>query len=269
MNLVGIAKGLSVNTKGKSLKEIYISYITSKQIRAFFERIPPVDLIKIIFLTKAINEGKDPNKELETINSFLFSFSTVFFDPDDVEVECSECSGDGRVNCHECDGDGNLTCSECDGDGKDPYDAEGESDCDYCDGEGKVTCQYCDGEGAYDCNECGGVGYETLHDLRKYTIQQFVSYNTSVFDYVHKYDNSMESIDENYLLDAPNTFVINTELLEPETRSDDAEFRIKDKFIDESYINRVIDTNDLDLRYISVGITEADSFLRRRFKKKG
>jgi hypothetical protein len=268
MNLIGIAKGLSANTKGKSLKEIYKSYMINHHIRSFFTKIPPIDFVKIIFLTKAINDGKDPKKELETINSFLFSFSAVFFDPEDPEIECSDCDGNGRRECYNCGGDGNITCDYCDGSGKDSDDEEGDSDCDHCDGEGTVTCDYCDGNGEYDCDYCGGIGYETLENLKKYTMQQYVSYNTSVFDYVHKFENSMEAIDENYLLDAPNTFVIDTNIFEPETRSDDYEYNIKDKFVDNTYINRVIDTPDLDLSYTSVSMIDNDSSLRKIFKKK-
>lgn len=268
MNLVGIAKGLSINNKGKSLKEIYNSYFSDTHLKSLFQKMPAIDVIKIIFLIKAINDGKDPNKELQTINSFLFSFSIVYFDPDDVEVECSECDGNGRRTCYECDGDGNVNCSECDGTGKNTYDESGNEDCDYCDGDGAVTCDYCNGDGEYDCDYCDGIGTQTLDNAKKYTIQQYVSYNTSVFDYVNKFNESLQEIDENYLIDSPNTFTIITELFEPETISDDDDFLIKDRFIDNTYVNNVVDTPDLDLIHMGSGIQEADSYLRKRFKKK-
>lgn len=266
MNLVGIAKSLSVNTKSKSLQKIYGDYMTNNLVRTFIKKIPALDFVKIVFLTKAINDGKDPNKELQTINSFLFVFSSVYFSEDEIEKGCDECGYDGTITCDECGGSGDNNCDECDGSGIDP-DSEDEESCNSCDGSGRETCNNCDGAGSDECQYCDGTGSIQFNDLTKYVISEYVSYNTSVFDYVYKHRDSNEEIDESYILDSPNTFRIFIDEKEPETISD-SDFDIDQRFRGSTYINKVDDLEDVDLSHFSSSIESSNGelqVLRYRF----
>ena len=103
--------------------------------------------------------------------------------------------------------------------------------------------------------------------MTKYVISEYVSYNTSVFDYVYKHRDSNEEIDESYILDSPNTFRIFIDEKEPETISD-SDFDIDQRFRGSTYINKVDDLEDVDLSHFSSSIESSNGelqVLRYRF----
>lgn len=82
------------------------------------------------------------------------------------EITCNNCTR-GKVDCWECSGSGEFECRTCDGSGKDPDNKEldctdckgkGTTDCEDCNGTGAVNCEDCDGSAKVECPECSGQG---------------------------------------------------------------------------------------------------------------
>lgn len=180
MKLVALAKSLKpFLQKEVSLEGIYKEILTNKSI-PFKSMLKPVDIIKLVFITKKVLNNEDPKETISKLNNNLFLFSTVEFGDSKQEEECEECYGDGRYDCRNCDSEGEEDCPECDGEGSFEVGDNEWEDCDECQGGGKVRCGECDGEGRVDCGYCDSNGYIDTDDYIPYTIGTFVSYDENL-----------------------------------------------------------------------------------------
>lgn len=75
--------------------------------------------------------------------------------PEPVEVDCSDCGGDGKQRCNYCKGD--YQCQKCEGSGFVDVDWGSEEKCYSCGGgpEGNGDCKYCGGDGCTICDYSG------------------------------------------------------------------------------------------------------------------
>jgi hypothetical protein len=173
MNLIAVAKSLKAFTqKNATLEAIYKEICSNKSI-PFKNFLKPIDLIKVVFLTKKILNGEDPKEIMSKLDNNLFLFSTVEFEKNEQELDCEKCSGDGKVTCTSCNRDGMKECNMCGGSGEDEY----EDDCDYCHGWGRVECTDCNGTHSQKCSQCEGYGYYFTEDYVPYEIGYYVSYD--------------------------------------------------------------------------------------------
>lgn len=176
MKLIALAKALQpFIQKNVSLEGIYKEILTNKSL-PFTTMLKPIDLIKLVFITKKISNNEDPREMMTQLDNNLFVFSTVEFGSDNQTIDCEYCMGDGNYECTSCDGTGEVDCDECDGSGEDE---EGDS-CHECQGGGKVDCNNCSGEGNEECDYCNGNGYTDTDEYIPYDIGYYVSYDTQL-----------------------------------------------------------------------------------------
>lgn len=154
--------------------------------KAYFEKIPPENIIKVIFYIWSLKETGNFKLGEKMLNQI--SFALIFGHEGNYhretcgdcdgegDVDCYECSA-GKVSCEQCDGDGIETCSECGGSGEIEDDGEtltcpecgGESDveCDNCGGDGEVDCPSCN-YGRLTCDTCDGNGEVDTDEFEYY-----------------------------------------------------------------------------------------------------
>ena len=108
MKLIALAKSLKpFLQKEITLEGIYKEIFTNKSI-PFTSMITPVEVVKLVFITKKVLNNEDPKEIMSKLDNGLFLFSTVEFGDSNQEEECSECYGDGRLDCSNCDGEGEI-----------------------------------------------------------------------------------------------------------------------------------------------------------------
>lgn len=180
MKLIALAKSLKpFLQKEITLEGIYKEIFTNKSI-PFTSMLTPVEVVKLVFITKKVLNNEDPKEIMSKLDNGLFLFSTVEFGDSNQEEECSECYGDGRIDCSNCDGEGEENCPECDGEGSFEVGDNEWEDCGECHGGGKVTCNQCDGEGRYDCDYCDSNGYISIDDYIPYDLGGYISYDENL-----------------------------------------------------------------------------------------
>jgi len=126
-----------------------------REQRDYFQKIPPENIIKVIFYIWSLKETGNFKLGEKMLNEI--SFALIFHHEGNYHKEtCGHCDGQGNVDCDDCD-DGKMECSECHG--------GGDETCEECDGSGEIendgetlTCSECGGEGVVSCGECGGDG---------------------------------------------------------------------------------------------------------------
>jgi hypothetical protein len=263
MNLIALSKSLSQNAKDKSIQDVYKSLIPTMNKMGFLNKVTPLDVIKIIFLIQAINDGKDPKKELDFINTFLYIFTIIDFESSTAQISCSECSGDGYISCDYCDMSGKIECEECDGSGEDD---EGNT-CDNCDGDGQVTCDTCGGDGDLTCSECSGSGEIDSDDLYAYTLYTYVSYNTELYDLLKKYLDEVLDLTDQDFLSYGKTILINTDDQYPSSESD-TDFEIDSNFAGSSYVNNVLEKDEDDFEFSNgqIQLSTSNTYPNEQFK---
>lgn len=176
MKLLTLAKAVQpFIQKNITLEGIYKEILTNKSL-PFTTMLKPIELVKLVFLTKKISNNEDPREIMSQLDNNIFLFSTVEFGDNNQTIDCEECQGDPNVECTWCDGTGETDCDECDGSGEDE---EGNS-CDECQGGGKVECNNCEGEGTQECGYCDGQGYNDTEDYVPYSIGYYVSYDETL-----------------------------------------------------------------------------------------
>jgi DnaJ-class molecular chaperone len=173
VKLISIARAVQpfIN-KDATLEAIYKEICSNKAL-PFKDILKPIDLVKLVFISKCISKGEDPKELLQEMEGNLFLFNIVEFGENNQEESCDVCYGDGSINCGNCDGSGDYTCDECDGYGEDD---EGDT-CVECQGGGEVECGDCGGMGTSECSSCDGSGYISTTDYVPYDILQYVSYD--------------------------------------------------------------------------------------------
>jgi len=176
MNLTAVAKSIQpFIQKNSTLESIYKEICSNKSL-PFKDFLKPIDLIKVVFMSKKISNGEDPGDILTEFDNGVFLFSTVDFLDDNQTIPCETCFGEGNRECNTCGGAGEANCDDCDGDGED----EEGNPCDYCQGGGMSECIICDGSGVEDCDNCGGKGYEDTDEYVPYSINYYVSYDETL-----------------------------------------------------------------------------------------
>ena len=176
MKLITLAKSLKpFLQKQTTLEGIYKEIFTNKSI-PFISMLSPVEIVKLVFITKKVLDNEDPKEIIPKLDNGLFLFSTVEFGSRNQEEDCWECDGDGRVECVACDSEGEVSCDECDGSGED---SDGNT-CEECQGFGQLTCNECGGAGRYDCITCGGDGVTSVYDYIPYDIGCYISYDENL-----------------------------------------------------------------------------------------
>lgn len=193
--LFSLTKRLT-NSKLKSMTptNIYLTLMTEFPYNQIMTPLSPKSIISISFLIKYYDNNKtleDVSKVIDNIEHNLFGFSVFEILSDEVEDECSDCSGSGRDTCYRCGGSGREECDSCDGTGEDE---EGNT-CDSCSGDGEVDCDRCDGDGELDCDYCDNTGYITNDDESDIYQYFFVSVNPTIRDFfidLEEYDKITE-----------------------------------------------------------------------------
>jgi len=176
MKLLALGKALQpFIQKNVTLEAIYKEILTNTSL-PFKSILKPIDLIKLVFITKKISNNEDPTELISELDN-IFIFSTVEFGDDNQDIDCEECMGDGTYECRNCDGGGEEDCEECGGSGE--VGDEGDA-CDECQGGGKVTCSDCDGEGQQECGYCDGQGHVPTNDYVPYDLSYYVSYDNQL-----------------------------------------------------------------------------------------
>ena len=146
---------------------------TDHILQMYFSKLNLYDIVRVVYYTYFLSKGYKQD-DIFILLDKIYMFNTESYeDADTIEVECSDCYGEGQNECTRCYGDGMESCYECNGDGKrdcNKCDGDGVVECGDCDGEGtnteedddgdeiEVECQYCDGRGNETCDSCGGVG---------------------------------------------------------------------------------------------------------------
>jgi len=156
--LYSISKKLSVGFNTLSEGSDFFTKFSNlfKKTEPYFSNFDGDDFLKIYIFTKTLTEeGLDTPlsvllEKYENTQITLMIY-TIY---ETVEIECSQCGGDGEEECRWCDGGGEVSCPICDGSGEDE---EGER-CDECSGTGAVECPDCNGSGQETCSECDGSG---------------------------------------------------------------------------------------------------------------
>jgi hypothetical protein len=176
MKLIAFAKAVQpFIQKNITLEGIYKEILTNKSL-PFKSMLTPIELVKLVFITKKISNNEDSREMMSQLDNNLFVFSTVEFGSNEQTITCEYCMGDGNYECTSCDGLGEVDCDECDGSGEDE---EGDS-CHECQGGGNVECNNCSGEGNEECNYCDGQGYNDTEDYVTYDIGYYISYDTQL-----------------------------------------------------------------------------------------
>lgn len=129
--------------------------VLMKEQKSYFEKIPPQNIIKVIFYIWSLKETGNFKLGEKMLNEI--SFALVFHHEGNYHKEyCQSCGGQGDYDCDECNS-GSVTCDQCDG--------SGVEECSECGGNGSVTedgetftCPDCAGEGQVECGECSGDG---------------------------------------------------------------------------------------------------------------
>jgi RecJ-like exonuclease len=176
MNLTAVAKSIQPFIRKNSTLESIYKEICSNKSLPFKDFLKPIDLIKVVFMSKKISNGEDPGDILTEFDNGVFLFSTVDFLDDNQTIPCETCFGEGNRECNTCGGAGEANCDDCDGDGED----EEGNPCDYCQGGGMSECIICDGSGVEDCDNCNGKGYEETDEYIPYSINYYVSYDETL-----------------------------------------------------------------------------------------
>lgn len=260
MKLIKIAKLLYHYINSTVLYSLYDGFTRDDYFNQFRSMVSLEDYPKIVFLAREIGLKKDPEKLLPKLNN-LFIFCDIVFDDDETYIECEGCDGSGEERCYDCDGAGAIICDKCDGWGEVTCDKcdgngetfDGEGICDKCDGSGEVTCDKCDGDGNYQCGkcdgyggvtcgECGGNGEVETFEYVPYVINQYVSYNQNL-------KTSLEQSmirNEEYFHESKDIsdFLIYTETI---NATGDYTNQIDHKFINESYVNGIVDIDEVSL----------------------
>ena len=177
MKLIALAKSIQpFIQQGVTLEAVYKEILTNTSL-PFKTMLRPIDLIKLVFITKKISNNEDPSEIMSEFDNNVFIFSTVEFGDNNQTIDCQECMSDGTYDCHTCDGSGEEDCDECGGSGE--VGDEGDA-CNECQGGGKVTCSECDGEGQSECGYCDGQGYNDTQDFVTYDLNYYVSYDNQL-----------------------------------------------------------------------------------------
>ena len=278
MKLIKIAKLLYHYINSTVLYSLYDGFTRDDYFNQFRSMVSLEDYPKIVFLAREIGLKKDPEKLLPKLNN-LFIFCDIVFDDDETYIECEGCDGSGEERCYDCDGAGAIRCDKCDGYGEvtcDKCDGNGETFygegiCDKCDGSGEERCYDCDGDGNYQCGKCDGYGGVTCGECEgngevetseyvPYVINQYVSYNQNL-------KTSLEQSmirNEEYFHESKDIsdFLIYTETI---NATGDYTNQIDHKFINESYVNGIVDIDEVSLNHGNLCVYDltlpADKFL--------
>jgi hypothetical protein len=173
--LYSISKKLSVGFNTLSKGSNFFSKFSNlfKKTEEYFSNFDSDDFLKIYVFTKTLTEdGLDTPLSvlLEKYENTQITLM-IYTNYESVEIECSECDGDGEEECQWCDGGGEVSCPICDGSGEDE---EGER-CDECSGKGVVECPDCNGSGQETCSQCDGSGEIVDDDETEITNGIFMS----------------------------------------------------------------------------------------------
>ena len=140
-------------------------------IQLFLSKLNLYDIVRVIYYTYFLSKGYKQDDIFILLDKIYIYTINDYDDKEYIDLECSECYGDGYVECDRCDGSGNDECRHCDGEGSvdcDSCGGEGTEECGYCDGEGseteeddegdevEVECVHCDGKGTERCGNCNG-----------------------------------------------------------------------------------------------------------------
>lgn len=272
MDLVKLSKRFAkfLGDEDLSLNDVYTHLTSDVFTMQITRNLSGNDIIKLVFLTKAVLEGKDPVRLNEILEQNLFLFSIVeFLGEPEIEcnycggsgdVECSYCGGDGSIRCDTCDGLSQETCPECDGSGE--FDDDGTlTDCDTCDGRGSIDCNDCGGDGENSCNECNGDGNNkcdecdglgvTKHSGANYEIDSYASYNPILKNIIEKtYNQNIEINLED--IERTQTFIFNR----VDVTDSDENTEIDSNFNYQIFVNRIItDPYEFELSVSSISNT--------------
>ena len=229
MKLIALAKSLKpFLQKEITLEGIYKEILTNNSI-PFKSMLTPVEVVKLVFITKKVLNNEDPRTIMSKLDNNLFLFSTVEFGDNTQEEECEECYGDGRYDCRNCDGEGEEDCPECDGDGED---SDGHT-CSECQGGGKVTCGECDGEGRIDCDYCDSNGYVSTDEYVPYDLGGYISYDENLKNEIQS--RIMRNDFEDPKFNSKMTFLLSVdqvEMKEGESESIKPEFENREFYLE-------------------------------------
>lgn len=144
---------------------------TDHMIQLFLSKLNLYDIVRVIYYTYFLSNGYKQDDIFILLDKIYIYTINDYDDKEYIDLECSECYGDGYVECDRCDGSGSDECRYCDGEGAvdcDSCGGEGTEECGYCDGEGseteeddegdevEVECVHCDGKGTERCRNCNG-----------------------------------------------------------------------------------------------------------------
>jgi hypothetical protein len=231
MNLTAVAKSIQPFIQKNSTLELIYKEVCSNKSLPFKDFLKPIDLIKVVFMTKKISNGEDPRNILTEFDNGVFLFSTVDFFDDNQTIPCETCFGEGNRECNSCGGTGEVNCDDCDGTGED----EEGIPCDYCQGGGMSECIICDGSGVEDCSECNGNGYEETNDYVPYTISYYVSYDETLKNNIE--EKLLRNDTENPKFNYSKTFLLSIDEVSAQNGDSGS---IKNKFANTTHLLEII-----------------------------
>jgi len=152
-----------------TLRSLYNLFKHDHMVKMFFSKLTKYDIIRVIYYTYFLSEGYNQDDIFLTLNK-IYMFTILDYEgPGTIDIECSDCYGDGLDDCRRCGGSGNEDCYNCGGDGSidcDTCNGDGKQECNECGGTGGDSddeCSHCDGTGEESCDDCGGVGHYECH----------------------------------------------------------------------------------------------------------
>ena len=250
MNFQKIVPKLSKSIKSGGINANYKELLENKFLGEALNNLDPMDLIKLIF---CINEYKKGNHNLDAIlnkiNVQLYSFSIVYFNSENPEVECNYCEGKGKFDCENCGGSGSESCDDCDGNGEIEVGDNEYETCNTCNGRGDFDCDYCGGGGDETCNTCDGSGEVEHKGHTQFKIETFVGVNLDILNKLQMASNSNLPLDDDFYFYQVRNDSLELTFTEV-TPSDDYNTTesVDQDFRGAFYVNKVSEILDFDMR---------------------
>ena len=101
---------------------------TDHMIKLFLSKLNLYDTVRVIYYTYFLHKGHKQDDIFILLDKIFIYTINDYDDKDTLNLECSECYGEGQFYCTECNG-------------------ESDGDCDTCGGNGFEQCNICNGTG--------------------------------------------------------------------------------------------------------------------------
>lgn len=138
----------------------------------YFTHLTPIGYLKLILCFYGVSQKMTLQEIEKKIFDKLF-FAVLFESIEDyVQINCTNCDGDGYIRCSYCQGSSREDCPNC---------HNGDVECDNCNGTGEIDdetmCEVCNGSGNQDCYRCGGTAEVNCHNCDGHGTEECESCN--------------------------------------------------------------------------------------------